>query len=477
MRKRLVVLVLAIAIVAASCSSSTATSDSSVDDEAPGSDTTVEGQGEVEEVDRSKARFGPAPESPDGDVAPEVLAAVEGLAGEVDELVSYGPEGKANLETIGASNDPRLAWLLSDLIRLSDGTGRGSDAASAAEQLVPVELSQVSSTWGELTDHLIAWDIPAPPNYLTYKRNLYIEVVAEWEPLFEDGRDVDWRYVSWGGVGIDNRPFDTTDDPCSCIPAADNPETSSADEAEWLDDGDIIFGVEIGGETRAYPRQILEVREMVNDTLGGRDFAMPYCTLCGSAQVFLTDQLPDGVDRPVLRTSGLLTRSNKVMYDVVSGSVFDTFRGDAVTGPLADQELVLNQETVVTTTWGEWKADHPDTTVLIEDLALGRDFDFRNNRDATGPIFPIGDLDQRLGVHDDVVGVITEDSGPIAFPVQQARAALDDGDDVTLDGVTLAVEAGGLVATDAATGDTIPSHQAFWFAWSQFHPDTQLWTP
>ena len=35
----------------------------------------------------------------------------------------------------------------------------------------------------------------------------------------------------------------------------------------------------------------MEVREMVNDTLGGRDLAIPYCTLCASAQAYYTDQL------------------------------------------------------------------------------------------------------------------------------------------------------------------------------------------
>ena len=125
----------------------------------------------------------------------------------------------------------------------------------------------------------------------------------------------------------------------------------------------VVFGVEVNGEYRAYPRQIMEVREMVNDTLGGRDLGIPYCTLCGAAQAYFTDQLPDGVKRPVLRTSGLLIRSNKVMYDVNTYSVFDTFRGKAVTGPLAEKGIVLTPVGVVTARWGDWKKAHPQTTV------------------------------------------------------------------------------------------------------------------
>jgi len=138
---------------------------------------------------------------------------------------------------------------------------------------------------------------------------------------------------------------------------------------------------------------------MVNDTLGGRDLGIPYCTLCGAAQAYFTDQLPNGVERPVLRTSGLLIRSNKVMYDITSYSVMDTFKGTAVTGPLLEKGIKLQQASVVTTTWGAWKNAHPKTTVLAESLAK---------------------------------------------------------------------------ATDSE-GNDLASHQAFWFAWAQFYPDTKLW--
>ncbi len=141
---------------------------------------------------------------------------------------------------------------------------------------------------------------------------IFTGIVPGWEKLFVEG-DIDWRHVSWGGVPIDDRAYDTTDIPCNCIPAADNPKVSSAKDATWLKDDDIFFGIGINGAYRAYPRRIMEVREMVNDTLGGRDLGIPYCTLCGAAQAYFTDQLPDGVDRPILRTPGLLIHFNKVM--------------------------------------------------------------------------------------------------------------------------------------------------------------------
>lgn len=214
---------------------------------------------------------------------------------------------------------------------------------------------------------------------------------------------------------------------------------------------------------------------MVNDSLGGRDFGLPYCTLCGSAQLFFTDDV-DGFERPVLRTSGLLSRSNKVMYDLQTGSVFDTFTGEALSGPLLDAGITLDQGTVVVSTWADWKSAHPDSSIVAEDGGIGRiyDLDPLRGRDDQGPIFPIGDRDLRLAVQAEVIGVITDAGVPIAFPAAAARDALRSGEVVTLEGISLELDGSGFTATDAG-GEPAPSHQAFWFAWSQFHTDTLIW--
>ena len=321
-----------------------------------------------------------------------------------------------------ASGDARVAWLISDLMRFVRGPELNDELTAAASELLGKELSPING-WGVVTDHLIAWDIPEPPNYLDTKRAIFTTVVPAWERLFVEG-DIDSRHVSWGGVSIDDRPFDRTDDPCNCIPAADNPDVIAAADADWLNEDDVVFGVQVNGEYRAYPRQIMEVREMVNDTLGGRDLGIPYCTLCGAAQAYFTDGMPAGVQRPVLRTSGLLIRSNKVMYDLNTFMVFVTFKGTAVAGPLADKGIVLEQASVIMTDWATWRAAHPETTVLTERHALGRNPDFRNGRDANGPIFPVGDVDPRLPVHEDVIGVTTASGQAVAFPRATALVAL-----------------------------------------------------
>jgi len=417
-------------------------------------------------------RFGTPPEVPTGPLTETVVAALDTAFGVNLKSGKWGAEQQAAMDTLVGSKDARLAWLISDLMRVAGSSELTAQLARAAGQLLDITYED-GNIWGHTTDQLIGWDIPAPPDYLKYKRNIYTIIVHEWHALFEEG-EIDWRHVSWGGVRIDDRPFDTTDEPCNCIPAADNPDTTSVADAGWLKDDAIVFGIEVNGAYRAYPRQIMEVREMVNDTLGGRDLGIPYCTLCASAQAYFTDDVPKGVERPILRTSGLLIRSNKVMYDLNTFSVFDTFRGNAVTGALAAKNVKLKQAGVVTTTWGEWKAAHPSTTVLAESLSLGRDFDFRNNRDAKGPIFPIGDVDPRLPVQEDIVGVVTADGQPVAFQLSKAIEVLNNNETIKVDNIMLVLDGGGVKAVDSQ-GKDIGGHQAFWFAWSQFYPETSLW--
>lgn len=429
-------------------------------------------QGTAPPPDDGIQQYGGRPSIPDGPFSMALRSAVQiGLVDIVSQS-NWGPNQVAALGRIVESKDPRIAWIVSDLLRFASSPQLNAVLASTASDLLGKDL-RTPNAWGTVTDHLIAWDIPAPPDYLETKRAIFTGIIPGWERIFVDG-SIDWRLVSWGGVLIDDRPHDRTDDVCNCIPAADNPEVTSAKEATWIEDDDIVFGITVNGQSRAYPRRIMEVREMVNDTLGGRDLGIPYCTLCGAAQAYFTDQLPEGVERPILRTSGLLIRSNKVMYDLNTYSVFDTFMGHAVTGPLAEKNLRLEQATVVTTDWGRWKRDHPETTVLKERYALGRNPDFRNTRDADGPIFPIGDVDPRLPVHEDVIGAITASGSPVAFQRSKAFVALQNGEEIGYENVRLELDAGGIRAV-GADGADLGSHQAFWFAWSQFHPRTVLW--
>jgi hypothetical protein len=221
----------------------------------------------------------------------------------------------------------------------------------------------------------------------------------------------------------------------------------------------------------------MQIHEMMNLTLGGVRLGIPYCTLCGSAQAYVTEGVPDGFEPAVLRTSGLLSRSNKVMYDLLTGSVFDTFTGRALSGPLGEVDLVLDQVSVVSSTWGQWKQDHPDTRIIARDGGIGRSYsdDPLRGRDDDGPIFPTGPVDPRLPAMELVVGAVDAEGNPIAFPVESTRAALEAGTVININGLSVSLSGDGLIVT-GPEGD-VGSHESFWFAWSQFNPETLIWSP
>jgi hypothetical protein len=424
-------------------------------------------------------RYPDAPDSPAAD-EPTPDMALEAI----DRLtlgLESGMLDAGGVTLLAQNGDARHAWYISDLMRFF-GPGEGGVLVDSFEELTGESIdddpASGQSTWLSVTNHLIAWDTPDYPNYQEDKSGLFLLIEPGWEPFFADtDAAIDWRYVSWGGVLIDARELgDTRGCPNGCIPALDDPAVTDADGGDWYPDDALVFGLVEGDETLAIPKNIAEVHEMFNLTLGDRRIGLPYCTLCGSAQAYYTDNT-DADEQPVLRTTGLLSRSNKVMYDLRTSSVFDTFTGAAVSGPLQDQEIVLEQTTIVVSTWGEWKEQHPNTLIIAEDGGVGRTYslDPLAGRDDNGPIFPIGSADDRLTVQEVVVGVISADDVAVAFPSDQAVETIAAGKDVVEAGVRLLADGDGIRAVDADTGDAIASHESFWFAWSQFHPDTELW--
>ena len=64
------------------------------------------------------------------------------------------------------------------------------------------------------------------------------------------------------------------------IPSIDNPVFAGVEDASFVADSDIVIGLEIDGQARAYPLSILVWHEIVNDEVGGIPVAVTYCPLC-----------------------------------------------------------------------------------------------------------------------------------------------------------------------------------------------------
>jgi hypothetical protein len=148
-----------------------------------------------------------------------------------------------------------------------------------------------------------------------------------------------------------------------CIPALTDPQFVSAndDGAGYLRTDDIVIGVVVNGEARAYPHNIGWWHEIVNDNVGGTPIIVTLCPLTGTGMVF-NGRAEDG-SRITLGVSGLLFNNNLVMYDRRDQeTLYPQMTYKAVVGPRQGESLELLPMTE--TTWGYWQKMYPNTKVL-----------------------------------------------------------------------------------------------------------------
>ncbi|MEX1009407.1 MAG: DUF3179 domain-containing protein [Acidimicrobiia bacterium] len=209
------------------------------------------------------------------------------------------------------------------------------------------------------------------------------------------------------------------------IPAIDSPRFERAADVDWLDKREPVIAVELDGESRAYPVRILVWHEIVNDTLDGVPVAVTYCPLCNTAIAF--DRRVGGrvVD---FGTSGLLYRSDLVMYDRQTESLWVQFEGRAVAGVLTG--TTLSTFPVATVAWRDWRRANPDGLVLTTDTGFDRaygtnpyvGYDNAGNR----PFLYDGNIDARLRPMTRVVGIDDGASGTaVTYDTLRTRHVVD----------------------------------------------------
>lgn len=413
-------------------------------------------------------------------------------------LNTNAPAARASLEKI------RAGWRDAYTAPLLESIG-----------LVPVlsvqieVLSQIARVTGrrphDLNAHyewLWARDPGEHPDYAEFKAGLYEQIDPRFREYFGKGRRSLIRLdeIRWGGVWRDG------------IPPLKNPKMIAAGAAGYLADGDVVFGVAIDGDVRAYPKRILAWHEMVKDRIAGRELNGVYCTLCGS--MILYDATVAGVHHE-LGTSGFLYRSNKLMYDHATKSLWSTLSGEPVVGPLAGQGIELETLRVVTTTWGAWKKRHPGTTVLALETGHQRDYAegaaYREYFATDRLMFGVPKLDARLPNKAEVLALRSRGTKPDRLaiaadflatnPVYHDRLAgrafvvLTDASGAnrvyeskglrfaSWDGAAAARDSAGgpwqvgedrLSGPGGATLARLPAHRAFWFGWYAAYPDTRL---
>jgi len=417
---------------------------------------------------------------------------------------------------LGASGDP--AWIapLVDALFFLHADER-EPVLAALRALAGEDPGPRYHDWVELVGRRTGV-VPAP-GYLDWKGQLFGRIDPHYRALFQPATPTLIRpeEILWGGVHFEG------------IPALDEPPHVPADAEHGLDEREQVFGLSLGGEQRAYPLRYVSWHEVVNDTLGGKPVAVTYSALCGSGIAWSTKNpaKSPAEGRHTFGTSGLLYRSDKLMFDQATHTLWLQITGEPVLGPLAANPAPLAMLPMTLTTWGAWKKLHPDTSVLQLTAAFGARWGYRYTPGAadlarSGVAFPVWQRSRLLEQGEPVFGLRLLDHAK-AWPVTKviAEAVLNDrmGGPENTDLVLLGDPDSRAVRAYRRTGHTfkagpdpgtlldeagqpwrvteealqppagtepagaekttplprLPGHVAFWFAWFGFHPQTEVW--
>lgn len=223
-----------------------------------------------------------------------------------------------------------------------------------------------SQSWDRWSEWYAGTDLVAPPGFATWKGTMLSRLDARYAEFLNDDRPSAIRVeeLIWSGTNPDDRvPLD-----------APRFVAAASPEAAYLQPGEPVFGVSVNGEVRAYPLRIMDVHEIANDVVGGVPVTLAYCPLTGSSALY-DRRAPNGQTYS-FSSSGLVHRSNRLMYDRETGSLWSPLTGrpvigDLVTAAQGTSGPWLDRYPIVTARWEDWHAMHPDTLVLSQDTGLG----------------------------------------------------------------------------------------------------------
>ena len=190
------------------------------------------------------------------------------------------------------------------------------------------------------------------------------------------------------------------------IPAIDDPILIPLDDPsnDYLQDEDLVLGFYHEGEVVAYPHDILDWHEIINDKVGGQAIAVTYCPLTGTGIGW--DRVID-LEETTFGVSGLLYNSNLIPYDRNTGSNWSQIRMECVNGPLISTDPVILP--LVEMPWKTWKKFYPESRIVSTETGHSRSYGsypYGNYKTRSSLIFPAIPADDRLHLKERVMAVI-----------------------------------------------------------------------
>ena len=131
--------------------------------------------------------------------------------------------------------------------------------------------------------------------------------------------------------------------PKGSFPTLDDPKFVEKKEGlEMFFAKEPVIAIEINGKAKAYPLNILTIHEIANDVLEGIPILVTYCPLCNSGIVFNRELNHNG-ETSILEfePSGMLSKSNLVMLDRKTETLWQQLMGTAIVGTYNKAELEI----------------------------------------------------------------------------------------------------------------------------------------
>jgi len=548
------------------------------------------------------------------------------------EVVNFHALGEFNLrvfQLVNASNDPLYIAPLLDVGYFTLGS---NDLHFEINRVLSHLTGQpFGPNWTAYFNWAGENDIATPPGYDAFKGRLLATLIDEdfqqfLYPGVEENARINLAEIVWGGVAVDGIPSLVNarqiTPQAAMLEGETLPQYCREDDCRYPAPDELVFGVSINGDNRAYPLRVLNWHEMFNDVIGfaplydapggdalcnfrapivfdaiardgdawvniigtspgcpvsdgwlavdavewldstwddvrpqlpdtndgdialwsdvrvagrvvGQPIMLAYCTLCGSGVLYnpvIDDLVVDGESLGTVAlefgSTGLLMRSNKLMYDRTTFTVWNQMTGEPVVGKLVDSGIQLERLPVVVTDWATWLDQHPDTSVLSLDTGYRRNYengaayaDYFNRAEL---MFPVWQQNTEQFANKDVVYTLLLNDTPKAYPLEYlipeqvtndvlagtnlvlvsretpqrdffepggaSVRAYQRGDHsfapgaspfevVDERGVVWAVTEDALVSPDGDSLPRLPGSLAFWFGWYGFFPETQVYQP
>ena len=541
----------------------------------------------------------------------------------VEDTIQFGNFDEALYREISETGDIRYAAPLIDVAYFIRSRSEHTVILFALERLTGQDALL---GWQGLFEWAAKENIPLPPGYDTFKGSLLsVTVDPRFASFFQDVQEsaqVNLVEAVWGGVTVDGIPSLVNAKQISIedamLEGINSSRFCNGADCTYPSQDELVFGVSINGDNRAYPLRLLNWHEMFNDVIGhtpmydapngnqvcnfraptefkattrtdslvkiygesancpsegwisieatdwaddtdwttlptegraeisqedaltgqvkGVPVMLAYCTLCGSGILYdatipeLSYTDADGnqvVEQDAVLefgSTGMLMRSNKLMYDRNTNTVWNALRGTPAFGKLAESGLELEVLPVVVADWSEWLELHPDTSVLSLDTGVRRNY---TNGGAYGHYFNIEDLmfpvwltNNESNENKDMIFGMKHLGTTKAFPLKKlipevvtndSFAGLDlvlvshatperdffepggatvrayernehtfqktDDDFIIVDetGISWQVTEEALISSSGEVLPRLPGHLAFWFGWFSFNPDTLLY--